>query len=196
LQDDAPCLLDVVAIPDTDVVFPAALRKRGVHEHRVRIQLAIRDDGATPVVGLDERGAGLDILDGPFVLLEPDLVAHAERARHENENAREKVLENVLEGEADRDATNAQRADEIRRREARERGRYTDEKPEDDDPHLRDPTDGQLQRASLATAHRVASNERARDFRDDDEQRHDRHGDEESRHGREEVSADPLYGLP
>jgi len=106
LQDDAPCFLDVVAIRDTDVVFPAALRA-----HRGR-----------------DRGP-----------------------------ASEEVLEPVLEGEADRDATNAHRADEIRRREARERGRCTDEKPEDHDAHLREPADGQLQRASLAAADRACT---------------------------------------
>lgn len=107
-ENDAARPFDVVAVTDADVVLPAALRERGIHEHRVGVQLTVRDDGAPSVVRLDERRAGLDIFDRFLVLVEADLIANLERAGDQDEDAGEKVLEDIIEGKADGDAADAE----------------------------------------------------------------------------------------
>jgi type II secretory pathway component PulJ len=197
VQDDRARPLDVVAVADADVVLPAPLRIRGVHRDGVREQLPVRDDHAPPVVGLDRRRARLDVLDRALVVLEADLVAHAERAGDEDEDAREEVLEDVPEGEADRHAPDAERADEVRRREAREGHRRRDQHPHEEDARLREPPDRQLERlVVLAAPLRVAADASPHEARDQPEDGDDDDREQDARQRGDEAVEHPLHRLP
>jgi hypothetical protein len=80
----------------------------------------VGDDDPAAVVGADEGGAGLDLLDGALVGAVDDLVVDAEGLGGEQEEAGEVVLEDVAEGEADGDGGEARELDELAGGEGRE----------------------------------------------------------------------------
>ncbi len=67
-----------------------------------------------------------------------DLIADSERTRDQNQNPREEVLEDVLEGESNRDSPDAECAHEIAGRKSGKRSRDSDERSDHDDGALSD----------------------------------------------------------
>src|SRR4030095_3655938 len=78
------------------------------------------------------------LLDGAFVLVVADLVADPERSREEDQDSGEEVLEDVLECKPDREASDSQRADQVRRIKSGESSGDSDERTDDNDKSLDD----------------------------------------------------------
>ena len=75
--------------------------------------LAVGNDDAAVVEGIDRRGEQADLGDDPEMAAHLDRVADLERPKHEQHDARGEVGERALEGEADGEA---RRADDGRER--------------------------------------------------------------------------------
>ena len=102
-----------VPVADAHLELRPALREGGVDGDGVGEDLGIGDDGAAPVVGADHGGAGLDPLDAALVAVDHDLVAHPEGPPDQQQETCEPVLQDVLEGEADRHGGDAEPRHEV-----------------------------------------------------------------------------------
>jgi hypothetical protein len=71
-------------------------------------QGGVGDEDAVAVLAVDHRGAHLDIGDGAFDSGDADPVADAERLVEQDQNAGEKILQDVLKGEANGHAADAE----------------------------------------------------------------------------------------
>ena len=100
--------IPVVAAADADVIFRPARVKGGIDHHAVCINVRIRDHHATTVIGLDHRGAGLDLFDRALMPARHDLVADFKGLAQQDQDTCQHVLQNILEREADRDRADAQ----------------------------------------------------------------------------------------
>ena len=119
-QDDVAGEPQIVIVADAHIVLAAPLRMSRPHGHGTRVDVAVGDDDALAVIGAQDRGAGLDRLDGALEGSGYDLVARTERPAVEDEQAREPVLQDVLEGEADGDRADPEGREQVGRLHRRE----------------------------------------------------------------------------
>lgn len=66
-----------------------------------------------PLLGRDNRSAGLDVVDAAFDAGDADEVADAKGFLKQQQNSGEKILQNILESEPDRHSADTEEFDEI-----------------------------------------------------------------------------------
>ena len=103
---------DVGFRADRQVVANATCREGGVDRHDLGEEIGVRHDHAALIVGANQRRARFDLLDRTFKIIHNDLVTNFKWIGDQQQDAREKVLKDVLERKADDDAADAQQLDQ------------------------------------------------------------------------------------
>jgi hypothetical protein len=116
--------------------------ERRIHHDCIREQVGVGDDHAPTIVGTDERRAGLNVLDRAFIIAGDNLIADAERLGDEDQDACQKILEDVPERKPDGDAADAKDLHDVARPEGRQGDGERDEQAEKDDEALSESADG------------------------------------------------------
>lgn len=91
----------------------------------------------------NDRGAGLNVFDAAFQAGDVDPVADFKRFLHQDKDAGEEILEDILEREADGHAADAKHFYEVRGMEGRRDGGDGGENAYDDDAQMRQLTQQQ-----------------------------------------------------
>jgi hypothetical protein len=81
----------------------------------IREQLGVRNDDAPAIIRANERRPRLNVLDRAFMGAGDDLITDAKRLRNEEQDAGEEDLENVPEGEPDRDTADTKHLHNVAR---------------------------------------------------------------------------------
>ena len=118
----------------------------------------------------DDGGARLNVVYSSLDTDDADQIADAKRLLKQQQDAREKVLENILEGEANRYGSDAENFDEIGSLKRRCDDRKGDEEAEDDDAGLNHPAEQEGDSLMLLTLKSHAADQRFAQGRGDQEQ--------------------------
>src|ERR1019366_10497650 len=143
------------------------------------------DDDATAIVCPQPRSANVDVFHRSFVLVVNDLITDAERMRDENQNAREEILEDVLERESHRDAANSKCANQISSAEPGKRGGEGEDNADEDNARMRKPPESDVERAvgavGVCRSRHSVTNETPGEI----EEEHDENGEHKTRDRRD-----------
>ena len=112
--------------------------QRPVRQSR-RDELRVRHDDVDVVVGIDERAAHVDRLDGPCEAgIELDVVTHPQRVFEQDNEAGNKIIDDRLQPEADADTEGA--GDQRQVAEVQSDRGQRDDEPKNDDCVVAEPT--------------------------------------------------------
>ncbi len=100
--DGFPRFFERVRIADADGELESALIISSAHQNCVCIDVAIRQDGSFAIESPQARRTHRDFFDYALVIFSSDLIADHKGPAPQDENARKKVLQDVLESEPDR----------------------------------------------------------------------------------------------
>jgi hypothetical protein len=124
------------------------------------IDVGVRDDDELAGIGLDQSGAGFDRLHRSLDVTDPDLIAAMKRAADQDEHAGQPVLQNVLEGEAERDRADAKAGEDINRSHVRQHDRDHDQEAEEYDAPECETAEHLAEVAAAGALHSVAQDAR------------------------------------
>ncbi|RYZ31989.1 MAG: mechanosensitive ion channel family protein, partial [Propionibacteriaceae bacterium] len=183
VQHDLLGGVDVVAVADPDVDGETAVRVGGVDGDAVGVELAVGDDDAAVVVGLQAGGAHGDVLDGALVRAGHDLVTDPERSGQQDEDAGEQVLQDVLEREPDGDAADPERTEHRGRGHGGEHHGQPDQQPQSQDRPAGEPTQDDLHTRRLPGPGHDRTDQAGQEPGDQPEQQQDHDADRQVRQG-------------
>jgi hypothetical protein len=139
LHHQRPGFGDTVAVPDADIILASPYFKCGIDHHGFGEQVAVRDDHAPPVIGLDGRRPRLYLLDRSLEPFHHDLVPDTERLGQKYQDAGQIVLENPWNAKPMADTADSEELYDLTGLERRQNDAQRHEKPDKNDGPLREP---------------------------------------------------------
>lgn len=194
--DRLTCLFDRVGITDADGKSGTPDAVGRADEDGARIHVHVRDRDRFAVVGSQAGRTGVDFFDRALMLAGANLITQPERLSPQQEEAGQKVLQNILEGEADGDRGDAETGHEIAWFEGRKNDDRGNEQPKDGDGGGGQPTEQFRERGMQFGAPTCRHDRTLEDASGDDEQPEDEQSDQNQRQTVEDLIPETRQGLP
>lgn len=167
-----------------------------LHSDRAREDNRVGNNDLPPLLRGDDRCTRLDVIDRAFYAGDADEIADAKWLLKEQQNAGEKVLQNILEGESDGDAADAQDFDQVGCLEGRSDHGQSDEKAEYHDTGVNQAAEEQCNSLMLATLNRDSAHERPAKRGDDKEHEKNNAADDKVGNQRDALIDEANAGVP